>query len=77
MSRGARWEGLRASWEGPGASWEGPKVSREGPKASWEGLRARWEPPREGGTEKENRQNGAFLVCGGTIGQCPLPGHCP
>ena len=26
---------------------------------------------------KEDRQNGAFLVCGGTIGHYPLWGRCP
>ena len=33
-----------------------------------------------GGTETEretDRQNGAFLVCGGTIGHRPLRGRCP
>ena len=89
VSLGASWEGLRASWEGTGASWEGPKASWEGPKASWEGLstswegpkasweglRASWEAPgRDGGKQKNN---GATLVCCGTIGHRPLLGCCP
>ena len=45
------------------------------PGATWEGQLGAW-----GGTEKDrqrDRQNGAFLVCGGTIGHRPLRGRCP
>ena len=51
-------------WQGLGSSWVSFGASWEGPEASWEG---------EGRREK----NGAFLVCGDTIGHRPLWGRCP
>ena len=42
------------------------------PGASWEGqLRGR------GGGRRQKKNNGAFIVCGGTIGHRPLRGRCP
>ena len=43
------------------------------PRATWEGQLG-----TTGGMERDRQtQNGAFLVCGGTIGHCPLRGRCP
>ena len=40
--------------------------------ATWEGQLG-----TPGGGEEREKQNGAFLVCGGTIGHRPLQGRCP
>ena len=79
----ASWEGLRASWEGLRARWEGHRASWEGPGVSWEawshlgGPAGSWGGGTETDRERErergrDRQNGALLLCGGTIGHCPL-----
>ncbi len=65
---------LVKSWSYMGEPW----TIWKGLGVNCEGLGARWEP-RKGTVETDRerkRQNGAFLVCGGTIGHCPLWGRC-
>ena len=53
----------------------GPKRRLGEPPAG----KALWKPvgdPR-GGTRKKKKENGVFLVCGGTIGYRSLRGGCP
>ncbi len=59
-------------WEGLGSRWVRLEARWEGLRASWEGLRASWVGP-----EKKEKENGAFLVYGGTIGHRFLRGRCP
>ena len=60
---------LKPAERPPGASLNGSGVSWGAFGSQLGGLK----PPGRNG----DGENGAFLVCGGTIGHCPLKGRCP
>ena len=63
----------------PGEPWsqlEGPQSQLGGPRSQLGGPQSQVGGPG-GGRRKKIRNNGAFTVCGGTIGHRPLRGRCP
>ena len=62
----------RSQLGGPQSQLREPRSQLGGPQSQVGGPGG-----RGGRRKKRDRQNGAFLVCGGTIGHRPLRGRCP
>ena len=80
IKQGEPWSQLGGASEPAGR----PQSQLGGPQSQLGGPQSQVKGPRGGGTEKNNnknknnkKNNGAFLVCGGTIGHRPLRGRCP
>ena len=75
------WSQLGGPWsllEGPQSQLGGLRTQLGGP---WSQLGGPWSQLggqlRGRGGDGEREKNGAFIVCGGTIGHRPLRGRCP